>query len=780
MAMNPDKKVDFDTEWPKVVTGFNQILSAIETGNGINHKEWMQHYNSVFQLAIAQHEERMYVEIAKIFEKFVYGQSKKIFEKGSGELMLKEYLKLFGDFTKTALSVSRICRYLQRYWIPGNLGKTPSNIEVREIYPLALVMWRQHCFDPIKDKLIPSLLDLLDQDRDGNKQDKALIRNMVQSYIEFDKVGPNEGQQFYEKEFETRYIERLKQFYASESTQFLASNGVSLYLQKAEERIEEERQNAEYLGTYLSTSEPKIKKAIDEVLIEKHMESLQADFLRMLKEDKNQDMRRLYFLLARVVDGLPNSANTFQAYLQEEGSKKVEDQKKKGLKDALANAVQFVKNITTFYDKYFKLVQTCFSSHNLFKTALDKAFRDVMNQDSGTFNIPRLLNFYIDNIIKGKEKDISSEDEIDDVLQRLVNLFSYLQDKDEFFEYFRKALCKRLLSKGKQYNENAEKSFLSKLKAQSGDAAIRKLQGMFTDVQDESFNEIKTKFESFNSGSSKVGPVDLEVQVLNESHWPISGTQKFPLLLGAELLQCQTKFQQFYDKSTEKRRLQWLYNYGTVTLAGRFTNSKAPIQLVLTPLQASILMCFNVSAKLSFEELIVALWPTQNQAARTTLTSSQNTSALHDMSLEEILRFAIQPLVYFKYKVIAKEKDVDPKKESIKKTDVFLLREKIPAKKLPRKIQFPPGSAKQTQKEANQDHELVMKQREFEIEAAMVRVMKARNRLDWNQLQVEVINILKQRFTPDAKMLKKRLESLIDRKFFERDENDPKILIYVS
>jgi len=73
-----------------------------------------------------------------------------------------------------------------------------------------------------------------------------------------------------------------------------------------------------------------------------------------------------------------------------------------------------------------------------------------------------------------------------------------------------------------------------------------------------------------------------------------------------------------------------------------------------------------------------------------------------------------------------------------------------------------------------------MKQREFEIEAATVRVMKARNRLDWNQLQIEAINILKNRFTPDSKMLKKRLESLIDRKFMERDENDPKIIIYIS
>jgi hypothetical protein len=47
-----------------------------------------------------------------------------------------------------------------------------------------------------------------------------------------DKVGPNEGQQFYEKEFEARYIDRLKQFYAGESTAFLLANGVSLFLQK--------------------------------------------------------------------------------------------------------------------------------------------------------------------------------------------------------------------------------------------------------------------------------------------------------------------------------------------------------------------------------------------------------------------------------------------------------------------------------------------------------------------------------------------------------------------
>ena len=36
---------------------------------------------------------------------------------------------------------------------------------------------------------------------------------------------------------------------------------------------------------------------------------------------------------------------------------------------------------------------------------------------------------------------------------------------------------------------------------------------MFTDVQDETINEHKNKFETWNNGSGKVGNVDLEVQV---------------------------------------------------------------------------------------------------------------------------------------------------------------------------------------------------------------------------------------------------------------------------
>jgi cullin 3 len=273
--------------------------------------------------------------------------------------------------------------------------------------------------------------------------------------------------------------------------------------------------------------------------------------------------------------------------------------------------------------------------------------------------------------------------------------------------------------------------------------------------------------------------MDVEVAVLNEGHWPINGTQMFPLLLSKDMLEAREKFVEFYKGRYEKRALDWLYNYGTVTLKSYFTNSKLPVELVVTPLQGSILLAFNERKTLSFSELVDELWGEQS-SGRTMLTSSQTSSALHDLSLQEILKFAITPLIYYKFKVLLKVNDPDPKNETVSQDDSFRLRDRIPAKKLPRKIPFPPGTAKQAEKESNQDREAVLRQREFEMEASMVRVMKARNRLPWNDVQVEVINQLKERFMPDSKMLKKRLESLIDRKFMERAEDDPKIIVYIS
>jgi cullin 3 len=58
------------------------------------------------------------------------------------------------------------------------------------------------------------------------------------------------------------------------------------------------------------------------------------------------------------------------------------------------------------------------------------------------------------------------------------------------------------------------------------------------------------------------------------------------------------------------------------------------------------------------------------------------------------------------------------------------------------------------------------------MEACIVRIMKARRTLRYSPLVNEVIEQLQSRFRPSPGHIKKRIESLIDREFLERDEND--------
>lgn len=69
------------------------------------------------------------------------------------------------------------------------------------------------------------------------------------------------------------------------------------------------------------------------------------------------------------------------------------------------------------------------------------------------------------------------------------------------------------------------------------------------------------------------------------------------------------------------------------------------------------------------------------------------------------------------------------------------------------------------------------RERHFQIDAAIVRVMKARRRLNHQELGVEVYNQLKL-FRPDPKMVKSRIEDLILREYLERDEKDNRVYIY--
>jgi cullin 3 len=75
-----------------------------------------------------------------------------------------------------------------------------------------------------------------------------------------------------------------------------------------------------------------------------------------------------------------------------------------------------------------------------------------------------------------------------------------------------------------------------------------------------------------------------------------------------------------------------------------------------------------------------------------------------------------------------------------------------------------------TERKHTQDK--VDEERQHQIEAAIVRIMKNRKLMEHNALIAEVTTQLSPRFLPNPVMTKKRIEALIDREYLERSPDD--------
>lgn len=63
---------------------------------------------------------------------------------------------------------------------------------------------------------------------------------------------------------------------------------------------------------------------------------------------------------------------------------------------------------------------------------------------------------------------------------------------------------------------------------------------------------------------------------------------------------------------------------------------------------------------------------------------------------------------------------------------------------------------------------------------AIIQIMKMRKKITNAQLQTELVEILKNMFLPQKKMIKEQIEWLIEHKYIKRDETDINTFIYMA
>ncbi|VBB29999.1 unnamed protein product [Acanthocheilonema viteae] len=682
----------------------------------------------------------LYNHLKRFFQDYV----ENVYQKGrdlSGEDILNYFTTQWDSYRFSSKVVGGIFSYLNRHWIKRELDE--GNEDIYEIYVLAIVTWKEFLFIHMRDSVTSAVLKLIERERNGEKIRTKLISGVIQCYVE---LGVNEndistaGQaassstthvdrlpklRVYRDYFEKRFIADTESYFANEAAEFIAANSVTEYMKKVEIRLKEEKERCD-LYLHESTQDL-LAKTLEKVLITKQLDLFQNEFGNLLESNKDSDLERMYTLCDRVENGLDELRLALEKHIARQGEAaldKISDM-------AINDPKQYVSTILEVHKRYHSLVTCSFKNEPGFVQALDKACTSFINRNSvtkkanNTSKSPELLARYCDLLLKKSAKN-PEENELEELLNQIMIVFKYIEDKDVFQKFYTKMLAKRLVNELSASDE-AESNMISKLKQMCGFEYTSKLQRMFTDTSLS--KDITERYKQHLATKNMNLGLDFSIMVLGSGVWPFSQSPIFDIPV--QLTKCMESFNEFYQTQHTGRKLTWLLAQCRGELSAYGFQRK--YTFTATTAQMAVLMLYNENAEMTLQHIC-------------------DSTKLR----REVVAQIAQALVKVELLSIAGSKiDIDA---NTPLATVLRLNSDFSNKKL--KVDLSKTMAR------------------AEIRQETVEVHKSVE--DDRRLVVQVLAQLASRFKPKVPMIKKCIDILIEKEYLQRVENEKDLYEYLA
>lgn len=747
--MTMDEKL-IDSIWLLLKNAIQEIQK--KNNSGLSFEEL---YRNAYTMVLLKHGERLYTGMK---EAVIYHLENKVREdvlKALNNNFLQVLNVAWNDHQTSMVMIRDILMYMDRVYVKHN--------EVDNVYNLGLILFRDLIvrYGYIRDHLRMTLLNMIKLERKGEVVDRIAIKNACQMLM----ILGITGRIVYEEDFEKPFLEQSAEFYKMESQKFLDENSACIYIRRVESRIIEESDRAKH---YLDDStESRIVEVIEVELIKRNMKTIvemeNSGVVHMLKNNKIDDLACMYKLLSRVSDGLKTMSDCVSQYLREIGKSLVQEE------NINSNAISYIQSLLDLKDRFNFFLVHSFNNDKMFKQMIAADFEYFFNINSKS---PEYLSLFIDEKLKKGVRGLT-ENDVELVLDKAMVIFRFLQEKDVFERYYKQHLAKRLLLNKSVSNDN-EKNMISKLKTECGCQFTSKLEGMFKDMSIS--NTIMEEFKEYaaNSSNRYLHAVDLTVRVLTTGFWPTHALSKcnVPLVPRSAF----AEYRLFYLGKHNGRQLTLQPQLGSADLNAVFYGSRRPENYLSTSVSSSISL-LNLSTERkhiiqvsTYQMCILLLFNTHEKLSFEDIRSET------DIPDKDLIR-ALQSLALGKpsQRILLKT----PKCKEIELTHEFCVNELFTSKLHRVKIQTVAAKG-ETEPERKETRSKVDEDRKHEIEAAIVRVMKSRKKMNHNALVLEVIEQLRVRFLPSPVIIKKRIEGLIEREYLSRLAEDRRTYLYVA
>ncbi|RPA74167.1 Cullin-domain-containing protein [Ascobolus immersus RN42] len=491
----------------------------------------------------------------------------------------------------------------------------------------------------------------------------------------------------------------------------------------------------------------------------------------LLADADVDSLKGLYEMLAKVEPPAPYLKPAWETYISTTG---------RGIVGDIEHEDAMIWRLLRLKSQLDEIVVSAFRKDEILSFSLREGFASFVNMsrpgDSSADTVPRLLARYVDTLMKKGVKALTSlagpneeedgvDQEVEKVLQQGVggqdqalerqfemclDLFRFLAGKDVFEAFYKKDLAKRLLL-SKSVSLDAERGMMGRLRSECGSAFTHNMETMFKDIE-LSKEMVRSFLQSKHGQPLSTSRIGLTVDVLSQSAWPTYPDT--PCIVPEHIQKHLDAFAEYYTSNHSGRKIMWRHSVGHAVLTAQFDSGRK--ELVLSIFQAVVLLVFN-----AFPE-----------GAQVTYLELRAATGLPDPDLKR----SLQSLACAKKTTRVLRKL--PHSRDVAETDRFCVNSAFASKQY--RIKINQIQLKETVQEKEQTIERVKVDRQFEIQAAICRVMKARRRMRGEEIVLAVVDLCKGRGVLEVADVRAGIKKLEGKDYIEEVAEGGDEWVYVT
>ncbi len=337
-------------------------------------------------------------------------------------------------------------------------------------------------------------------------------------------------------------------------------------------------------------------------------------------------------------------------------------------------------------------------------------------------------------------------------LERALRLVRVLESKDEFQRFYTQFLCRRLLAAATA--TDLETLAVSRMTVDRGYEFTRRMERLIADMASTDLAEGYAKWDGRDRDE-----IDLSVRVVASNLWPLtiklSAVNLSSACLPPSLQRARASLAAYYASVHGGRRLTWLDALSSVTARTRYLPTRQ-YDLVLTVHQLAVLLAFDrwpLDHAVSLAEI----------SACTALPAADCQGCLSALAEAGVVAVA----------AAASGAAAQP-------PACYSLSSAFASKRTKVRVPTSTHSESLSRAEDIEAAKHLAISRNYELEATLVRTLKAKRSIPSKELFAEVISQLVARFLPTREMYKTALERIIERGYAKRADDAPEIIEYVA